>query len=81
MMKSLQNLGMTYIQLSSDMQLYIHAMQIKWSNTQTFQNLIFRPGVKHIVQNLCGCIGQLMQGSSLEILIGAAFGGSQQHHG
>ena len=29
----------------------------------------------HIVQNVCGCIGQLMMGSGLADLIGAAFGG------
>ena len=75
MMKSLQDLGMTYIQLSPDMRLYIQAMQIKWSDSQRFQNLILRPGVMHIVQNVCGCIGHLMQGSGLETLIGSAFGG------
>jgi hypothetical protein len=74
-MKSLQDLGMTYIQLSPDMQLYIQAMQIKWSDPQRFQNLILRPGVMHIVQNVCGCICHLMKGSGLETLIGAAFGG------
>ena len=29
----------------------------------------------HIVQNVCGCIGQLMMGSGLAHLIGSAFGG------
>ena len=29
----------------------------------------------HIVQNVCGCIGQLMMGSGLADLIGSAFGG------
>ena len=57
------------------MQLYIQAMQIKWSDSQRFQNLILRPGVMHIVQNVCGCIGHLMQGSGRETLIGAVFGG------
>ena len=49
MMKSLHDLGMTYIQLSPDMQLYIQAIQIKWSDSQRFQNFILRPGVTHIV--------------------------------
>ena len=57
------------------MQLYVQAMQIKWSDTQRFQNLILRPGVMYIVQNVCGCIGHLMQGSGLETLIESAFGG------
>ena len=73
-MKSLQDLGMTYIQLSTNVQLFIQAMQIKWSDSQRFQNLILRTGVMHIVQNVCGCIGHMMQGSGLETLIGSAFG-------
>ena len=75
MMKSLNDLGMTYIHLSPDMQLYIQAMQIKWNDPLRFQNLILRPGVMHIVQNIWGSIGHLMKGSGLEIIIGAAFGG------
>ena len=74
MMQSLTDLGMTYIHLSPDMQLYIQAMQIKWNEPQAFDKLILRPGVMHIVQNVCGCIGQLMMGSGLADLIGAAFG-------
>ena len=40
----------------------------------------------HIVQNVCGCIGQLMMGSGLAPLIGSAFGGvgsimAQGNHG
>ena len=66
---------MTYIQLSPDMQLYIQAMKIKWNEPQAFDKLILRPGVMHIVQNVCGCIGQLMMGSGLADLIGSAFGG------
>ncbi len=79
--KSLQDLGMTYIQLSPDMQLYIHATQMKWSDSQRLQNLILRPGVMHIVQNVCGCIGHLMKGSGLETLINwRCVWGSRQHH-
>ena len=75
MMKSLTELGMTYIHLSPDMQLYIHAMQIKWNEPQAFDKLILRPGVMHSVQNVCGGIGQLTMGSGLADLIGSAFGG------
>ena len=73
-MKSLQDLGMTYIQLSTHVQLFNQAMQIKWSDSQRFQNPILRTGVMLIVQNVCGCIGHLMQVSGLETLIGSAFG-------
>ena len=86
MMQSLTDLGMTYIHLSPDMQLYIQAMQIKWNEPQAFDKLIMRPSVMHIVQNVCGCIGQLMMGSGLANLIGSAFGGvgsimAQGNHG
>ena len=86
MMQSLTDLGMTYIHLCPDMQLYIEAMQIKWNEPQAFDKLILRPGVMHIVQNVCGCIGQLMMGSGLADLIGSAFGGvgsimAQGNHG
>ena len=57
------------------MQMYIQAMQIKWNEPQAFDKLILRPGVMHIVQNVCGYIGQLMMGSGLADLIGSAFGG------
>ena len=77
-MKSLQELGMTYAQLSPDMQLYIQALL---SDQDIFQNLILQPGVMYIVKNVGGCISNLMKGSGLETLIGPAFGGSQQHHG
>ena len=86
MMKSLTDLGMTYIHLSPDLQLYIQAMQIKWSEPRAFDWLILRPGVMHIEQNVCGCIGQLMMGSGLADPIGSAFGGggsimAQGNHG
>ena len=74
MMESLKDLGMKYIQLSPDMQLYAQATQIKWNEADRFHNLILRPGVMHIGQNVCGCIGNLMKGSGLETLIDAAFG-------
>ena len=48
---------------------------VKWNEPQAFGKLILRPGVMHIVQNVCGCIGQLMMGLGLADLIGSAFGG------
>ena len=34
-----------------------------------------RPGAMHTITSLLGCIWTLMKGSSLDILVGAAFGG------
>ena len=51
------------------------SQSVKWNEPQAFDKLIFRPGVMHIVQNVCGCIGQLVMGSGLADLIGSAFRG------
>lgn len=73
--KALTDLGMNFANLSVDMQLYIVAQQIKWSDPDRFVNVILRPGAMHILMSFLGCIGQLMKGSGLDVLIGAAFCG------
>ena len=75
MQKSLTDLGMSYAHLSIDMQLYQVAQRIKWSEPERFQQIVLRPGAMHIVQSFCGCIGSLMKGSGVDVLISAAFGG------
>ena len=74
MSKSLTEQGMTYINLSVDMQLYMVAQQIKWWNPQRFEKIILRPGAMHIIMSFLGCIGNLMRGSGLNVLVGSAFG-------
>ena len=66
--------GMTYVNLSVDMQLYMVAQQIKWWNQQMFDKIILRPGAMHVITSFLGCIGNLMKGSGLDILVGSAFG-------
>ncbi len=75
MKKSLAELGMTYANLSIDMQLYMVAQQIKWWEPARFNEVILRPGAMHIIMSFLGCIGMLMKGSGLDVLVGAAFGG------
>ena len=51
------------------------AQQIKWWDPQKFRDAILRPGAMYIFMSFLGCIGTLMKGSGLDVLIGAAFGG------
>ena len=75
MKKSLLDLDMQYTNLSVDMQLYMVGQHIKWWRPQTFRDVVLRPGVMHIIMSFFGCIGTLMKGSGLDVLIGPAFGG------
>ena len=75
MKKSLSELGMSYANLSIDMQLYMVAQQVKWWDPTRFEDVIVRPGAMHIIMSFLGCIGTLMKGSGLDVLVGAAFGG------
>ena len=74
--KLLTDMGMIYVHISVDLQLYIVACQIKWHDVHRFKNVILRPGIMHTVQSFCGCIGKLMRGSGVETLISTAFGES-----
>ena len=62
MTKSLGELGMTYANLSIDMQLYMVGQQVKWCEPDIFKNVILRPGAMHIIMSFLGCIGTLMKG-------------------
>ena len=75
MKTSLGDMGMTYANLSIDMQLYMAAQQIKWSQPEAFKDVIIRPGAMHILMSFLECIGTLMKGSGFEVLVGSAFGG------
>ena len=72
--KSLVDMGMTYVHLSIDIQLYMVSQQIKWNDRQAFQNIILRPGAMHVIPSFCGCIGKLHEGGGLDVLVAAAFG-------
>ena len=75
MQSSLKKMGMKYIHLSHDMQLYMVASQIKWNNMERFHDITLRPGVMHVIMSACGAIGKLNKGSGLEVLISASSGG------
>ena len=61
--------------ISFDRQLYAVAQQIKWWEPARFDDVILRPGAMHIIMSYLGCIGNLMKGSGLDILVAASFGG------
>ena len=75
MQRSVKRMGMKYIHLSPDMQLYMVASQIKWNDVERFKDIILRPDVMHIIMSACGAVGKLNKGSGIEVLIAATFGG------
>ena len=75
MQKSLTDMGMKYIHLTMDMQLFAVTKQVCWNQPIQFQKVIAHPGGMHIIQSFIGCIGKLMKSSGLEVFIAAAYGG------
>jgi hypothetical protein len=67
--------GMSTVHISLDMQLYMVALQVKWSDMDRWKTVIVHPGGMHVVMSFLGCIGQLMKGSGLEELLKAAYSG------
>ena len=56
----LQSLGMNTIHITLDMQLYMVAIQVKWSDPEKWATLVMHPGGMHCVMSFLGCIGKLM---------------------
>ncbi len=75
MQKSLTDMGIKYIHLSMDMQLFAVTKQVCWNQPNQIQNVIAHPGGMHIIQSFIGCIGKLMKNSGLEVYVAAAYGG------
>ena len=66
---------MSSVHISLDMQLYMVAVQVKWSDPERWRAVIAHPGGMHNVMSFIGCIGNLMKGSGVEELLGAAYSG------
>ena len=75
MKKSMEDMGMKYIHISMDMQLFISSIHICWHNFLKYNNVILHPGGMHIIMSFVGGISRLMEGSGLEVYISAAYGG------
>ncbi len=65
--------GMKYANICMDMQLYIVACQIKWSDTERWKDVILHPGMMHALMSFVGCIGTLLKSSGLEVLLSPTF--------
>jgi hypothetical protein len=75
MQQSLLDMGMTYDNVSIDMQLFAVTKQVCWTKPISFQNVIAHPGGMHIMQSFIGCIAKLMKGSGFEVYVAAAYRG------
>lgn len=71
----LQGTGMTTVHISLDMQLYMVAVQVKWSDLERWKAMIVHPGGMHTLMSILGCIWKLMKGSELDDLLRAAYRG------
>ncbi len=65
-------MGMTYVHLSVDMQLFVITKQVSWYQTEQFHNVITHPGG---MQSFISCIAKLIQCSALEVYVAVAYGG------
>ena len=50
---------------TSDQQLYIVAVEMKWAHPDDFSDVILRLGGMHMLMSFVGAVGTLMQGSGL----------------
>ena len=67
--------GKKYLNLVADLQIFKVIMQIKWSDTIWWKNLVVRPGGMHTLMSFLGCVDTLMKGTGLEEILGVAFKG------
>ena len=75
MQNSLKDMGMKFVHISIDMQLFAIAKQICWNQKEKFQCVVLHPGGMHIIQSFIGCIGTLMKGQGIEPYVESAYGG------
>ncbi|KAJ8349304.1 hypothetical protein SKAU_G00244340 [Synaphobranchus kaupii] len=68
-------LGMSHSHITFDMQLYMIAYLIQWSDAQRWSSVVLRPGMMHTLMSFIGSIGELMNSTGVEELVGASFGG------
>ena len=66
---------MSSVHISLDMQLYMVAVQVKWSDPERWRAVIAHPGGMHKVMSFIGCIDNLMKRAGVEELLGAAYSG------
>ena len=57
-----------------DMQLYMVACQIKWSDGEQWKHVVLHPGMMHTLMSFIGCISTLMKCSRMETVLSSSFG-------
>ena len=72
---SLKQLGMSQSHITFDMQLYVVACLIKWSDPKRWSSVILRPGMMPTLMSFIGSIGKLMKSTGVEELVAASVGG------
>ena len=75
MQRSLVDMGMKYVHISIDMQLFAVTKQVCWYQPMQFKNVVVHPGGMHVIQSFVGCIAKLMKSSGLEVYVAAAYAG------
>lgn len=71
----LRTFGIQYIHLTVNLQLYETAGLVQWNDPQRWTNLILHSGMMHTFKSFLGCIGMLMKGSGVKVLMSSASGG------
>ena len=66
---------MSSVHISLDMQLYMVEVLVKSSDPERWRAVISHPGCMHNVMSFIRCIDNLMKGSGLKELLGAAYCG------
>ena len=54
MQNSLKDMGMKFVHILIDMQLFSIAKQICWNQKEKFQSVVLHPGGMHIIQSFIG---------------------------
>ena len=73
--RSLEDMGMTHVHISIDIQLFDVTKKVCWYQPVKFQNIIVYPGGMHVIQFFIGCIAKLMKGSAFEVYLASAYRG------
>jgi len=67
---SLKQLGMSSSHITFDMELYKIACQTKWGDPQRWASVLLSHGMMHTLMSFIGSIGELMNSTGLEELVG-----------
>ena len=67
--------GQEWTVFTNDQQLYKVAVQLTWSHTPLFDEVLPRLGGMHFLMSFVGAVGTLMAGSGLDVVLNSSFAG------